>query len=55
MLLGALAVKGGSAVSRALVNLWLRVSTPPYPTRLFRDRDEALRWLNEVETASTEA
>lgn len=40
-----LAVRGGSTVSRTLVNLWLRVARPPYPTRLFRDREEALAWL----------
>lgn len=44
----ALAVNGGSAVSRALVNLFLRVSKPPYPTRLFRDKDGALRWLESL-------
>ncbi len=42
---GALGVKGGSAVSRALVNMWMRLSTPSHPTRLFRDRDAALAWL----------
>ncbi len=42
---GALGVKGGSAVSRALVNMWLRLFRPPYPTRLFEDEEAAVAWL----------
>ncbi len=45
---GALAVRGGTAVSRALVNLFMKVSRPPYPTRLFRDRESALQWLHSL-------
>jgi DNA-binding CsgD family transcriptional regulator len=41
----ATAIRGGSAVSRALVNLYLRIHSPQHPTRLFRDRDAALQWL----------
>ena len=41
----ALAIRGGSAVSRALVHLWLRVAPPPYPVRMFADREKALAWL----------
>lgn len=48
----ALAVKGGSAVSRALVNLFLRVSRPPYPTRLFDDEVTAVAWLKTLPRVS---
>jgi len=46
----AVAVRGGTAVSRALVNLWLRVFPTPYPVRLFREQAAALQWLEEVRT-----
>ena len=44
----ALAIKGGSAVSRALVNLYLRAFPPSCPTRLFREKDAALAWLESL-------
>lgn len=46
---GAVAIRGGSAVSRALVNLYLKVFKPQYPTRLFSDRASALEWLHSLE------
>jgi DNA-binding CsgD family transcriptional regulator len=39
------AIRGGSAVSRAVVNLWLRVTRPGFHARMFRDRGAAIEWL----------
>lgn len=44
----ALAIRGGSAVSRALVHLWLKLFRPQYPTRMFATRDEAMAWLRTL-------
>ena len=41
----ALALVVSSAFSRIMANLFLRVSRPTYPTRLFNDYDAAVRWL----------
>lgn len=37
-----------SPVSFAIGNFWLRISPPPYPTRLFRSRAEALKWARSL-------
>jgi hypothetical protein len=42
-----LAILVGNPVSRALGNFFLRVSAPPYPTRIFSDEAAARRWLQE--------
>ncbi len=47
----ALAMLVGSAVSRMVGSLFLRMSPPPFPTRLFDDRDEALTWLKNQQVA----
>lgn len=43
--LGAAAMLGGSRVSRAIINLWLSISTQNYPVKMFSDRTLALEWL----------
>lgn len=34
-----------SRFSRIAANLYIRISTPRHPTRMFTDQDAALRWL----------
>lgn len=41
----AVALLVGSPVSRIVGSLFLRMSTPPFPLRLFTSYDEAMRWL----------
>jgi hypothetical protein len=36
-----------SPVSTLIGNFFIRFARPPYPARVFRDRDEARRWLLE--------
>ena len=44
----ATAVVVGSAVSRTLGNLWLQLSKPARPVRLFSDHASALDWVKRV-------
>jgi hypothetical protein len=44
----ATAVIVGSAVSRALGTLFLKLSRPARPVRLFLDEEEAVRWVAAV-------
>ena len=46
--MGALAIRGGAAVSRAMVNLFLKIFPQPHPTRLFRADADALAWLRRL-------
>jgi hypothetical protein len=41
----ALAMLVDSAAARALVNFYMAVTRPPFPTRMFTSQDEALAWL----------
>ena len=41
----AVALVVGSPVSRMVGSLFLRMSAPPFPVRLFTSYDEAMRWL----------
>lgn len=41
----ALAMLTKSALQRVLGNLFLSMNSPPYPSRLFTDEDEAIAWL----------
>jgi hypothetical protein len=36
----------GTPISRVIGNLFLSLSSPPYPTRIFKSEEEALVWLN---------
>ncbi len=47
----ATAVIVGSAVSRALGTLFLRLSRPARPVKLFLDEDAAVKWLSSVPVA----
>ena len=42
---GALLI--GSAVTRALGNIFLTINRPPVPTKLFTDEKEAKEWLKQ--------
>jgi hypothetical protein len=53
--LSGIAILLSSGLHRTLANLYLSVSRPRIPTRMFTSRDEAVRWLltmNEKHTAS---
>ena len=41
----ALAILIGSSVGRMLGSFFLGLNKPPYPTKLFTDKDEAIEWL----------
>lgn len=43
----AFAVLVLSPSGKAFGNLWMKLSKPPYPTRLFRMEDDAVAWLEE--------
>ena len=38
----------GGPVTRVIATFFLRVASPPYPTRIFDDEAEALAWLVEA-------
>jgi hypothetical protein len=42
-----MAIVVGNAVTRMLGNFFLKVTTPPYPTRIFGDEAEARVWLKQ--------
>ena len=41
----AVALVAGTPLSRMMANFFLRVSEPPFPTRLFDDEASAIVWL----------
>ena len=41
----AVALVAGTPLSRMMVNFFLRVNEPPFPTRLFDDEASAIAWL----------
>ena len=41
----AVALVAGTPLSRMMANFFLRVSEPPFPTRLFDDEASAIAWL----------
>lgn len=43
----AAAILIGSPVSRAIGTLFMKLSRPPYPSRLFTSETEAVDWLKE--------
>lgn len=43
--IAALALITNSAFSRMMVNTYLVLKAPPFPTRLFTNRDQAREWL----------
>lgn len=43
----AMAVIVGSPVTRTLMNLFVRLSSPPFPVRMFSDPTEARAWASE--------
>lgn len=45
--IAAMAIVGPSAVDRTLADFFAEVHNPPYPTRYFAGRAEALAWLTE--------
>ncbi len=47
-LMAAAAVIVGSRMTRMMVNLFMRLSRPAYPTRLFNDEANAVEWLHSV-------
>ena len=46
-LLSAVALVVGTPLSRVVGNLFLRVSRPPFPVRLFDNEESALMWLKD--------
>jgi len=42
----AMAMVADSPIQRMIGNLFLQISRPPYPTRLFGNPQDALAWLN---------
>jgi hypothetical protein len=38
-----------SPVQRMLGNLFMKLNKPPYPTRLFKEEEEAMDWLRSLE------
>ena len=39
-----------SPVQRMFGNLFMKLTNPPYPTRLFREEAEALAWIREAQS-----
>ena len=44
----AMALLIKSPVSKVLGNIFLGINKPPYPTKLFTDKEEAIKWLKGV-------
>lgn len=51
VLVTAMAIIVKSAFTRAMAELFMRFHRPPYPTRVFRDEQPALTWLQQFLTA----
>ncbi len=51
-LVAAQAMVVSSPVSRMVGSFFLRVSDPPYPTRLFTVAEDAVSWLHSLETVA---
>ena len=43
----AMAVISNSFVSKMLANFFLKFNKPPFPVRLFTDKEEAIDWLKQ--------
>lgn len=41
-----------SPMQRMLGNIFLKLNRPPYPTRLFSQEEEALKWLDQLNSES---
>lgn len=46
-LMESLAVLTDSNLGKVIVNFYLQISKPKFPTKLFTDREEALTWLKK--------
>ncbi len=46
-LMTSLAVLTDSNLGKVIVNFYLQISKPKFPTKLFTDREEALTWLKK--------
>lgn len=39
----------GSSLAKIVINLYLKFSKPSYPTKIFKDKKEAISWLKTIE------
>ena len=46
----ALAIVGGSYLTVVMANLFMKLSRPLVPTKLFKTKDHALKWLSQLKT-----
>lgn len=37
-----------SGIAKIAINLFLKFSKPPYPTRIFRNKEDAVTWLKTI-------
>ncbi len=50
----AFAIFISSPIGRVLGNFFIQVDKPPYPTKLFTDEDQAIKWLLEFKSIPLE-
>lgn len=48
--ISALAILTGGFLTVVTANLFMRFSRPPIPTKVFKTKEQAVRWLNQVVT-----